>query len=177
MVKSTWTRIALGVLLSGAIGCFPGRPLETTKVTPEIRLEDLRFRAYRDGRLAAMGEAASADYLRDSGDFSLESMSVTLPPPEGGAETRITAPLGSGNARAGDLLASGGVRLERGTDRAATEEALYRRSDGVVRGDHPISVEGTGYVLAGPRFVLDPRAQALRIEGGARLVASGRAAR
>jgi hypothetical protein len=150
--------------------------VETEKVTPEIRLEELGFRAYRGGRVAATGDAAQAGYRRDTGDFILETMSVVLPEPDGGAEARLTAPLGRGNARARDLLASGGVKLVRGTDVATTEEARYLGSDGLVHGDRPISVQGTGYVLAGPRFVIDPKAQALRIDGGARLLAGGRGA-
>jgi LPS export ABC transporter protein LptC len=141
-----------------------------------MRFEELRFRAYRDGRLAATGDAAQAGYRRDSGDFTLESMSVVFPASDGGAEARLTAPQGSGNARARDLLASGGVRLVRGTDVATTAEARFQGSDGLVHGDQPISVQGTGYVLSGPRFVADPREQALRIDGGARLLAGGRGA-
>ncbi len=176
MVKRTWTRIAAGALLAGGVGCFPGRPVETEKVTPEMRFEEVRFRAYRDGRLAATGDAALAGYRRDNGDFTLETMSVVFPASDGGAEARLTAPQGSGNARARNLFASGGVRLVRGTDVATTEEALFQGSDGLVHGDQPISVQGTGYLLTGPRFVADPRAQALRIDGGARLLAGGRGA-
>ena len=150
--------------------------METEKVTPEMRFEELRFRAYRDGRLSATGEAAQAGYRRDNGDFTLETMSLVFPASDGGAEARLTAPQGSGNARARNLFASGGVRLVRGTDVATTEEALFQGSDGLVHGDQPISVQGTGYLLTGPRFVADPRAQALRIEGGARLLAGGRGA-
>jgi len=142
-------------------------------VTPEIRFEELRFRAFRGGRLAASGDAARMGYRRDTGDFSLETMSVAFPATDGSAETRLTAPRGSGNAPSRDLLASGGVRLVRGTDVATTEEARYLGSDGLVHGDRPIAVQGAGYVLAGPRFVVDPRARALHVEGGARLLASG----
>jgi hypothetical protein len=173
MVKRTWTLTAACVLLAGSVGCFPGRPLETEKVTPEIRFEELRFRAFRDGRLAATGDAAQAGYRRDNGDFTLETMSVVFTTSDGGAEARLIAPLGSGNARAKDLLASGGVRLVRGTDVATTEEARYQGSDGLVHGDRPISVEGKGYALTGPRFVVAPRVQVLRIEGGASLVTGG----
>jgi LPS export ABC transporter protein LptC len=150
--------------------------LETEKVTPEIRFEELRFRAYRGGRLSATGDAAQAGYRRDTGDFTLEQMSVVFPASDGGAEARLTAPRGRGNTRARDLLASGGVRLVRGTDAATTEEARYQGSDGLVHGDQPISVQGNGYVLAGPRFVVDPGTRALRVEGGARLLVGGRGA-
>jgi hypothetical protein len=150
--------------------------LETEKVTPEIRFEELRFRAYRDGRLAATGDAAQGGFRRDTGDFTLETMSVAFPASDGGAEAQLAAPLGRGNARARDLLASGGVKLVRGTDVATTEEARYTGSDGLIHGDRPILVQGTGYVLSGPRFVVDPQAQALRIDGGARLLAGGRGA-
>jgi LPS export ABC transporter protein LptC len=147
--------------------------VETEKVAPEIRFEELRFRAFRDGRLAASGDAARMGYRRDTGDFTLETMSIAFPAADGPAEMRLTAPRGSGNARSRDLLASGGVRLVRGADVATTDEARYQGSDGLVHGDHPIQVRGARYVLAGPRFVADPRAQALDVEGGARLVAGG----
>jgi len=176
MVKRTWTRIAVGVFLAGGIGCFPGKPVETEKVTPEVRFEELRFRAFRDGRLAASGEAAEAGYRRDTGDFTLETLSVLFPAVDGGPDARLTAPRGGGNARGREFLATGGVRLVRGADVATTEEARYLGSDGLVHGEHPIEVQGRGYVLAGPRFVVDPRVQALRVEGGAGLVAGGRGA-
>lgn len=167
----------MGVFFMGEAGCFPGRPVETEKVTPEIRLEELRFHAFRGSRLVATGEAALAGYRRDTGDFTLEKMSVVFPESDGGAEALLTAPRGSGNARARDLLASGGVRLVRGTDAATTDEARYQGSDGLVHGDQPITVQGNGYVLAGPRFVIDPGSQALHVEGGARLLTGRGAAR
>jgi hypothetical protein len=41
----------------------------------------------------------------------------------------------------------------------------------MVRGDHPLVVEGPSYRLEGPRFTLDPATGELAIDGGASLVA------
>jgi hypothetical protein len=153
----------------GLPGCGGERPAETDRVVPEIRFDEVRFRAYRGAVLSATGEAVSAIYRRDTGDLAAGTVRVVLPEGGGRPEVRISAPIGQGNARSRDFLAKGGVRLERSTDVAETEEARYEGEDGLVHGDRPVAVRGRGYALEGPTFVLDPRSGLMDIQGGARL--------
>ncbi len=157
-------------------GCGGESPQETERVVPELTLQDLRFRVYRDARLAARGKADRATYRRDTSDFRAERIQVDLEQSRGGKVT-VTAPAGRGNARSRDLFAFGGVRLEQGDTTAATEEARFFPAEGLVRGDRPISVRSPDYTLAGPSFTLDPRTEKLEVHGGTRLVAGDRGSR
>lgn len=162
----------MGVLLlsSGlATGCWDSRQAGAAPAAPEIRMAEVTFRVYREGRLAAAGEAASVAYRRDTGDLSAETVAVAFPEAGDGPAARLFAPRARGNVRSRDLLAQGGLRLERGLDLATTEEARYDPDDRLVHGGWPLAVRGPGWVLEGPGFVLDPATGRLQIPGGVRL--------
>ncbi len=142
-------------------------------VVPELKLEAVRFHVYRGERLAAHGWAERVRYRRDTGDLAGDDVVALFPAEFGAAETRLEARRASGNSRARDLLAQGGVRLVQGGEVATTDEARYDPEDGLVHGDRPVVIRGRGYALAGPGFVLDPRASTLTVQGGARLDAGG----
>jgi hypothetical protein len=141
-------------------------PSGSEAAAPEIRLADVRFRVYREGRLAAAGETASIAYRRDTGDVVAETVAVSFPDAGDSPAPRLLAPRARGNARTRDLLAEGGLRLERGPDVATTEQARYDPDDRLVHGGRPVAVHGPGWVLEGPGFVLDPAAGRLQIRGG-----------
>lgn len=165
------TRASIGLLLlsSGlASGCQDSGPEPSERGTPGIRLTGVTFRVYREGRLAAAGQAASVAYRRDSGDLAAETVDVAFPAGEGTAP-RLTAPRVRGNARTRDLLAEGGLRMERGPDVATTEEARYDPDDRLVHGTWPVAVRGPGWTLDGPGFLLDPATGRLHMGGGVRL--------
>lgn len=171
MVKRIWTPMVSGlVALSGAgllvIGCAERPSRETERVVPELVLEDLKFRVYRDVRLAARGTAQRAIYRRDTGDFGSEGIQITVEQARGG-RVDLSAPYGRGNSRSRTFFAWGGVKLVQKRTTAITEEAHYLPSDGLVRGDHPITVRGPNYSLAGPGFFLDPQTEELVVIGGA----------
>ncbi len=165
-------RAAMGLLLlsSGAtVGCLDSRPAEVERAAPEIRLAEVAFRVYREGRLAAAGEAASVTYRRDTGDLAAETVAISFPEAGDGPAPRLLAPRARGNARTRDLLAEGGLRLERGPDVATTEEARYDPDDRLVHGSWPVAIRGPGWTLEGPGFLLDPATGRLQIPGGVRL--------
>lgn len=152
-------------LAAGCQGTGQGSP---GQASPGIRLTGVTFRVYRDGRLAADGQAAAATYRRDSGDLVAEAVDVAFPGGEGPAP-RLAAPRVRGNTRSRDLVAEGGLRMERGPDVATTEEARYDPDDRLVHGAWPVQVRGTGWTLDGPGFLLDPASGRLQIGGGVRL--------
>ena len=161
----------MGLLLlsSGlAAGCQDSGPGSVEEETPGIRLAGVTFRVYREGRLTAAGQAAAVTYRRDSGDVAAETVDVAFPAGEGPAP-RLMAPRVRGNTRTRDLLAQGGLRMERGQDVATTEEARYDPEDRLVHGTRPVAVRGPGWTLDGPGFVLDPATGRLQIGGGVRL--------
>jgi lipopolysaccharide export system protein LptC len=174
-----WTRTAvlavLAASLVGAPGCGPAKPTEGHGVVPELKLEGVRFRVYRDGDLRAFGDAATVTFRRDSSDLAARDVLATLP--RGPAPVRIAAPEAAGVASARVFTATGGVTVTRGDDVARTERARYLpaadRGAGLVTGDRPVVVEGKGYRLEGAGFTLDPASGDIAVGGGARLVAGG----
>ena len=143
-------------------------------MAPELRLEEVRFRVYRDARLAARGTAARAIYRRDTGDWGAETVEAFLAGGAGSpAWVRLEAARAAGNPRTRDLSAGGGVRVERGEEVARSEEARYDPTDRLVHGDTAVVLTGPDYALGGPTWALDPAAGDIRVRGGAHLAAGG----
>ncbi|HET8538719.1 MAG TPA: hypothetical protein VFL83_02485 [Anaeromyxobacter sp.] len=170
--------MALVIPFLAAPGCRPAKPAEGQGLVPELKLQEVRFRVYRDDRLRAFGDAATVTFRRDSTELTARDVLATLPrEPE---PVRIAAPEGAGVASARVFTATGGVTVTRGDDVARTERARYAPSgdDGaaLVTGDRPVTVEGKGYRLEGAGFTLDPARGEIALRGGARLVAGERGA-
>jgi lipopolysaccharide export system protein LptC len=180
MFQRSWTRaavpLALLVALAGA-GCRPSKPKGSEAVSPELKLEGVRFRVYRGSELRAFGEAAQVSLRRDSTDLRAADLEAVLP--RSAPPVRIAAPAGEGVLAARTFSLSGGVTAARGDDVARTERARYvpGPDGGRVVGDDPIVVEGPSYRLAGRGFTLTPADGAIAIGGGARLVAGAGAGR
>ncbi len=155
-----------------APGCRSGAPPDSQGVAPELRLDGVRFRVYRDDGLRAIGEAEVASLRRDSSELKARNVDATLPrgvaPP-----LRFTAPSGEGSLLSRVFHATGGVVVARGDDAARTASARYEPGDGdgVVEGDEPVVVEGRGYKLDGTGFTLDPTEGTIVVRGRAKLVA------
>jgi len=143
------------------------------EVAPGIAFEGLRFRFYRGAELTAFGTADRADFRRDTTDLAALRPEVQFPGLPGEAGGLLTAPAATGNARARRFVVTGGITGHRGTDAFRTERATYDGADGLLRGDRPVELRGSGYRLDGPGFTLDPRAGTIRVAGGGRLEASG----
>lgn len=143
-------------------------------MAPELRLEEVRFRVYRDARLAARGTAARASYRRDTADWGAEKVEAFLANDAGSpAWVKLDAARAAGNPRTRDLSAGGGVRFERGEEVAVSDEARYDPGDRRVHGDRSLELRGPGYVLAGPTWLLDLSSGDVRVLGGAHLAAGG----
>jgi lipopolysaccharide export system protein LptC len=180
MFQRSWTRaaipLALVVSVAGA-GCRPDKPAGSQGVSPELKLEGVRFRVYRGSELRAFGEASRVSLRRDSTDVRAADLEAVLPrstPP-----VRITAPAGEGVLASRVFSASGGVTVTRGDDVARTDRARFvpGPDGGRVEGDDPIVVEGRSYRLAGEGFTLTPADGDIAIGGRARLVAGAGATR
>jgi lipopolysaccharide export system protein LptC len=182
MFQRFWMRTAASLALAASFavtpGCRPAKPVEGQGLAPELKLEGVRFRVYRDDELRSSGDAAVVTFRRDSSQLTARDVLAVLPrSPE---PVRITAPAGAGVASAREFEATGGVTVSRGEDVARTERARYVPSPGgagLVTGDQPIVVEGKGYRLQGTGFTLDPARGDITVRGGARLVAGERGKR
>lgn len=141
---------------------------------PELTFDALAFRVYRGSALSAEGVAARAAFRRDTSDLRADRVDVRFPAEADRPEARVKAAEGSGNVSERRFEAWGGVHAEQAGRVADTEAARWSAEDGLVRGDRPIAVRGTGLRVTGPGFTLDPRDGTLRIEGGARVVSGGR---
>jgi lipopolysaccharide export system protein LptC len=182
MFQRFWTMaagsVALAVSFVAAPGCRPAKPAEGQGLVPELKLEGVRFRVYREADLRAFGDAAAVTFRRDSTDLAARDIVATLP--NAPAPVRIQTPTATGVASAREFAATGGVTVTRGDDVARTERARYAPSPGgggLVTGDRPVVVEGKGYRLEGAGFTLDPAEGQIVVRGGARLVAGPRGAR
>jgi lipopolysaccharide export system protein LptC len=166
--------LCLSVVLV-APGCQAAKPSEAQGVVPELKLDDVRFRVYRGDDLRAFGDARGAALRRDSSDVRARDLVATLP--RQGAPIRITAPAGEGALASRVFEVHGGVTASRRDDVARTERARYEPTpgDGIVSGDRPVVLEGTGYRLEGAGFTLDPGAGDIVVSGGARLTTGLRA--
>jgi hypothetical protein len=146
---------------------------EDADVPPELTFDELAFRVYRGSALSAEGVAAQASFRRDTSDLRAARVAVRFPPEADRPEARVKAAESAGNLESRRFEAWGGVHAEQGGRIADTEAARWSGEDGLVRGDRPIAVRGTGLRVTGPGFTLDPRDGVLRIEGGARVVSGG----
>jgi lipopolysaccharide export system protein LptC len=171
--------LAVSVCASALPGCRANRRPEAQQVPPQLKLEDVRFRVYRGDALRASGDTAQATLRRDSTEVTVRDL-VAILRQEDGVPVRVQTASGHGVLAARRFDATGGVVIERGEDVARTPSARYEPSEqgpGLVRGSEPITVEGRGYRLDGPRFTLDPATGDLTIDGGTRLIAGTGAAR
>jgi lipopolysaccharide export system protein LptC len=181
MFQRSWTGaaavLALAVSTLTAPGCRPEKPVEAREVVPELKLEGVRFRVYREGDLRASGQAAAASLRRDSTEVAARDLEAVLP--RGDAPVRITAPEGEGVMSTRLFSASGGLTVSRGDDVGRTERARFvpGPDGGRVLGDDPVVVEGRAYRLVGTGFTLEPAEAELSIRGGARLDAGAGAGR
>jgi lipopolysaccharide export system protein LptC len=155
----------------GAVGCRSPKGSEARTVVPELKLEGVRFRVYREDTLRAFGVAEIATLRRDSSIVHAEQLEAIVP--RGTAPLRLTAPAGEGSLVSRVFEVSGGILATRGDDAARTERARYEPGEdgGIVRGQDPVVLEGPGYRMEGPGFVLDPSAGTIVMSGGARLIA------
>lgn len=180
MFQRSWTRAALPLALAvccGEAACQPSKSTGAQAVSPELKLDGVRFRVYRGSELRAFGRAARASLRRDSTELTAADLEAILP--RSAPPVRITAPAGQGVLASRVFSASGGVTVARGDDVARTERARYvpGPDGGRVLGDDPIVVEGASYRLAGTGFTLLPADGSIAIGGGARLVAGAGARR
>jgi lipopolysaccharide export system protein LptC len=139
-------------------------------VPPELTFDKLEFRVYRGPELTATGTARRATFRRETSDMTAEALSVQFPARAGQRPARVDAVKATGNLRERRFQGEGGLRAEQGGQVATTSQARYAASDGLVRGDQPVEVNGGGYRLTGPGFTLDPRDQVIDVGNGAQVV-------
>ncbi len=167
-----FTRYLLtAILASTNVGCGGSGAKEEDRLAPELKLEEVHFRVFRDARLAARGSASRATYRRDTGDYTAEGVEAFLAGAGQPGWSRLTASRAAGNPGTRDLSTSGGVRFERGGEVAVSDEARYDPGDRLVHGDRPLVLRGGEWTLEGPTWLLDPSAGAVLVRGGARVVA------
>ncbi len=142
-------------------------------MVPQLELDGVHFRFYRESTLRADGEAAHVTYRRDSSEVQAQDLVAIL---RGGGPVPVTlrAPEGHGVASERTFVATGGVEARRQDDVARTARVRFDPGEGkdvLVRGDDPVTVTGKGYRLEGKSFTLDPATGEIVLSGGARLVA------
>lgn len=159
------------------MACAPVPPTDTGESPPEIQLEGVGVRFFRGSELRAVGKAAQASFLRNSGDGEAQSVRLRFLASSDRPEIELTARKVSGNLRTRQATAEGGVRLvEAGGAAGVTEKA---RLDGPGRrasGEEPVKLVGPGYVVHAEKgFALDLSAPGgLSLAGPTETVTGGR---
>jgi lipopolysaccharide export system protein LptC len=164
----------LAVAAAGAIACAPARSPESAGDPPELRLEGVRYRLYRGEAVRADGTAATVSFRRDSTDVKGTDLTALLH--DRAEPVRMTAPAGNGVVQTRRFEASGGIRAVRKMDVVTTATARFvpvegPGAGGIVVGDEPVQIEGTGYRMQGTGFTLDPAAGDVVLRGQPRLLA------
>lgn len=161
-----------------ATGCRPNQPRENGEVVPELKLEGVRFRVYREASVRASGKASAATYRRDTQAVKAKDLSALLTASEG-QPVRLEAPQGSGDVGRRTFQAEGGLVATRGDDVARTDRAWYvptpGRGQGLIEGDRPVVVTGPDYRLDGNGFTYDPAIGEIVVSEGAHLETGGAA--
>lgn len=138
-------------------------------MSPELKLERVRFRVWRGDVLQARGEARQVTLQRESGQLAADELRVELP--SRGEPVVVTAPRAQGLLGSQRYTVEGGVEVTHGVERAVTARAAWApgpRGDGPVTGEDPVTVERGGLRLEGVGFTFDPRTGELAIGGPVR---------
>jgi hypothetical protein len=161
----------VAALFLASAGCGAARGPDLQEVPPGIAFEQMDFRVYRGSTPSMSGQAERASLRRDTTAVEGQTLRVRLPGRPGEPEVVLAAPEGRGSVRERWFEVWGGAVLTQGAVRCQTERARY--ADGLIQGDRPVQIQGQGFSLSGPGFLLDPRAGSVRIRGGGALDARG----
>jgi len=173
MVPRLSALLSAFVIALGGAACGSQERSEDDDVAPDVRFRQVEFQVFRGDALTASGTASAARLRRDTNALEVQAIEIKFPATDEREEATATAARGHGNLAERWFVAEGGVAAVQGDDVARTERARYSSAEGVVRGDSPVLVSGTGYQLTGPGFTLDPRTRTVRVEGGAKIRAEG----
>ncbi len=117
----------------------------STEVAPELKLERVRFRAWRGDSLRASGEAQVVTIRRDTNRATASNLRAELP--GRGPPAILTAPFCEGDVSTQDFTAHGGVVLTHGDERAATARVRYQpgpAGTGIIDGQDRVRGERGG---------------------------------
>lgn len=156
----------LGTILIGlaAPACRGGMQGNEDAV-PGLRLEGVTFRFFRGDVLHSFGQAARADYRRETDDLLAREIRAVLP--RHGENVRVTATEGQGHLRGRDFFAKGGVTARRSDVLAVTSTARYVGGPPeVIDGPNAVRVTGPAWELTGTGFTLDPETEDLAVGSG-----------
>ena len=110
-------------------------------MSPELKLERVRFHVWRGDVLRARGEAQVVTLRRDTGQLTAEQ--VRAEAPARGEPVVVTAPRAQGLLGKQQYEAEGGVVVMHGDERATTARARWEpgpNGQGRVLGDDPVKI-------------------------------------
>jgi hypothetical protein len=151
-----------------ALGCAGAPPPDVGVGPPELVLDGVTFRFFRDEALRAVGQAAGATFRRDTGDLVARKATVNIRDPKQSGPKDLGAERVAGNVRSGQGIAEGGVwgRDEQGTT-FTTESCRFDGKAQTAEGEKPVRIDGEGLRMENPSgFAMDFSARgALRLKG------------
>ena len=168
MFKRRWTiALAVGAAVMRLFpACDSSQKTEPKAVSPELKLERVRFLVWRGEDLRAKGDARVVTIRRDTSHAGAVDLKAELMGQ--GEPVVITAPSAKGDLATQVFSAQGGVVVVHGLERAETERARYEpgpTGQGLISGDDPVVVERGSLTLEGVGFSFDPERGELELEG------------
>lgn len=168
MFQRAWTKARLvgAVALILLPACRSSQKLGSPPVTPELKLERVRFRIWRGDTLRAQGEARQVTVRRDTNHATASELRAELPARD--QSVVITAPSAEGDLSSQVFTGQGGVVVTHGGERAVTDRARYEpgpSGQGLVTGQDPVVVERGNLTLQGVGFTFEPQIGDLQLGG------------
>jgi hypothetical protein len=153
-------KIGLWAIFGALPACAGGPPVDLGEAPPEIQLEGVGFKFFRENELRAVGKASHATFMRDTGDGSAQSVRMRLLASADAtdrSEVELAAREIHGNIRTQQVAAQGGVRIaEAGGAAGVTNTASLDGPAHLVTGKDPVDISGVGYHVHSDRgFRLD----------------------
>jgi len=135
--------------------CASPTPGDFGEAPPEILLEGVGFKFFRENELRAVGKATQATFMRDTADGSAQSVRMRFLATTDRSEVELTAHEVHGNIRTQQAEATGGVRIaEAGGAIGTTESAKLDGPARRVTGEKPVDIVGAGFRVHGDNGLL-----------------------
>lgn len=143
----------------------PAPPPAVTK--PDITLQQVTLRHWRNASLTLEGKAAELTYVRQTSDLAARELSLHA---ADGAEVHVAQ--AAGNAKTKSAVGSGGARLQRADGLTASAHSfVFGTDEGGAQWfstDASVEVRGPGMVTKASSLRADLPSQHLRFSGGVR---------
>jgi LPS export ABC transporter protein LptC len=161
--------IAAGIVIVVYLGYqrlsdAPELLLSTIQDGADMSIGKIHQTATRDGKREWSLEAASAHYMEDKKQVTLNELSVTFYLNDG-SEAYLTADRGVLNTTSNDIVVSGNVIIKKDTYRLTTEKLNYKNKNRMIFARVPVLITGKDATVSADSASLDLNTKIIRLKG------------